>query len=187
MKQNSVHWFVIVGMILVAAMSRFIPHWHNFTAVGAMGLFGAAYLNKRHLSFIIPLLALWISDLILNNTVYGSFHEGFVWFTDFSIFVYAGFLLVVLVGHILLKKISFTNVLAASVVASLVFFLVSNFGSFMLDPMYPKTASGLGAAYLAGIPFFWNSLLANIFYSFVLIGSYELISQKFLPALSQSS
>lgn len=182
MKSNRKHWALFVGMIIVAAMSRFIPHWHNFTAVGAMGLFGAAYLNNKYLSYLIPLAALWFSDLVLNNVVYASFHEGFVWFTDYSIFVYMGFVLVVLVGHLLLKKISFTSILGASLMASLVFFLVSNFGSFLLDPMYPKSLTGLGSAYIAGIPFFWNSLLANIFYSFALIGAFELIAQKLTPA-----
>ena len=180
MSSKGRNWTIVVVMIFIAALSRFIPHWHNFTAVGAMGLFGAAYLQNRYLSYLIPLLALWFSDLILNNIVYAAYYDGFVWFSTYSIFVYAGFLGVVFVGTILLKKIQWTNMLAASVLASIVFFMISNFGSFLMDPIYPKTASGLGMAYAAGIPFFWNTLLANVFYSFLMIGGFEWLRRTYL-------
>ncbi len=177
MKSNSKYWFLIVFMIILAAASRFLPHWHNFTAVGAMGLFGAAYFNKKYWSFLVPLIALWFSDLILNNVVYGAFFEGFVWFAPFSIYVYTGFIGVVLVGLLSLKKIRPKNILIASLLASIVFFLVSNFGSFLTNPMYTKDLPGLLTAYAAGIPFFWNTLLANIVYTFLLIGVFEWVTQ----------
>ncbi len=185
MKSEKKHWILILFMIAIAAGSRFIPHWHNFTAVGAMGLFGAAYLTSKYWSFIIPLLALWFSDLILNNVVYAAYQDGFVWFTDYAIFVYLGFAGIVVIGHILLKKVTIVNILGASLLASIVFFLISNFGSFLLDPMYPKNAGGLGAAYLAGVPFFWNGLLANVVYSFLLIGGFELVTRT-LPVLART-
>ena len=178
MKQEKQLMLVALGMMVIAMASRFIPHWYNFTAVGAMGLFGAAYLPKKY-AFIIPLAALWISDLILNNVIYASFYNGFVWFSLRSLFVYIGFLALVGVGVLALKQISGRQILSASIMGSVVFFLISNFGSFVVDPIYPKTAQGLGASYLAGIPFFWNTLLANIIYAFLFIGSFEWIKRRY--------
>ncbi len=168
-------WIVITAMIVIAAGSRFLPHWHNFTAVGAMGLFGAAYFKQKYWSLLVPLLALWVSDLILNNVVYGHYYEGFVWFGANVIWVYAGFAAIVGVGLLLLKVVKPGRVLLAAVLASVAFFLISNFGSFVLDPggIYPNSSAGLLSAYAAGLPFFWNSLLANIVFSCVLFGIYE--------------
>ena len=72
-------------MIFAVAMSRMLPHPPNFTPVGAMALFGAAYFSRKYLAFLIPLLAMWMSDLLLNNLVYAKmypeFYQGFhlVW------------------------------------------------------------------------------------------------------------
>ena len=70
---------VITVLILLAALSRLIPHPANFAPIGGMALFGAAYYSKRYWAFIIPIVTMWISDLILNNVVYGEFFDGFVW------------------------------------------------------------------------------------------------------------
>ena len=67
-------------MILAAAFTRLIPHYPNFTAVGAIALFGGAYFSKKYLAFIVPIVALLISDLFLGFysgmwVVYFSFAE----------------------------------------------------------------------------------------------------------------
>jgi len=89
--------FIIVAiLILVAALSRLLPHPPNFTPIGGMALFGAAYFSKKHLALIIPLVALWISDLILNNVVYGAYYDGFSWMG--MPMVYAAFIIIALMG-----------------------------------------------------------------------------------------
>ena len=183
MKKQSQLLLIALGMIFIAAASRFLPHWHNFTAVGAMGLFGAAYLPKKY-AVVVPLAALWISDLILNNVVYAAFYDGFVWFSMRSAFVYLGFLAIVGVGLLLFRRVNAKNVLAGSILGSIAFFLISNFGSFAVDPLYPKTPGGLGAAYLAGLPFFWNTLLANVFFTAVFFGSFEWIKRSYFQTQS---
>ena len=97
--------------------------------------------------------------------------------------VYAALILIVLMGKGLLKKIKVGNLLLASVLASLLFFLVTNLGSWWMDPIYPKTALGIIEAYVAGIPFFWNTLTGDLFYTTVLFGGYELI-KKIYPTLA---
>ncbi len=66
---------VLTLIILAAAICRLIPHPPNFTPIGGMALFGAAYFSRKYLAFLIPFAILWISDLVLNNFVYTSFAE----------------------------------------------------------------------------------------------------------------
>ena len=174
---------IISIIVLAAAFSRLLPHPYNFTPIGAMGLFGAAHLSRKYLAFLIPFLAMWASDLALNNIIYARLYpefygDSFVWFGN--LWVYASFAAIVVLGLALLRRVKATNLLAASLLASVLFFLATNFGSWLAAPQYPKTAAGLMAAYGAGIPFFWNTLLGDLFYAGVLFGGYEWLQRRFL-------
>jgi len=174
---------VITLMILLAAMSRLLPHPPNFAPIGGMALFGAAYFSKRYWAFFVPIVSMWISDLVLNNVVYGAYFEHFVWFYSGSLFTYGAFALIVLFGMFMLKKVRLHNLIASALGASVIFFLVSNFGVWFSGMMYPKTFGGLMACYTAGIPFFHNTLLGDLVYTGVLFGTFEWCSRKF-PQLS---
>ncbi len=182
---------ILVVMIFTAAMSRLLPHPYNFTPLGAMGLFGAAYFSKRWLAFAVPFAAMWVSDLILDNVVYAQYYNGFQWFGH--IWVYLAFALIVLIGFALLRKVNLPNTLVASLLASAIFYLVTNFGVWLGSPMYPQNALGLMSCYAAGLPFYsmelapplgflLNGVLGDLFYSGVLFGVFELIKMRF-PAL----
>ncbi len=162
-------------MIALAALSRLLPHPHNFTPIGAMGLFGAAYFSRRWLAVLVPFAALWLSDLFLNNVIYArlmpDYYDGFAWFG--SAWVYGSFFLIVLLGFVVLRKVKLTSLLGASLGASVIFFLVTNFGVWLGNPMYPQTLGGLGTAYALGIPFFWNTLLGDLVYTGLLFGVFE--------------
>jgi len=170
---------VIATMILLAALSRLIPHPHNFSPIGGMALFGAAYFTKRQWAFIVPLVSMWISDLVLNNIVYGAYFNHFVWFYSGFLFTYTAFALIVLLGIFSLKKVHLHNLALSALGASVIFFIVSNFGVWFSGIMYPKDLSGLAACYVAGIPFFQNTLLGDLFYSALLFGAFELSVRKF--------
>lgn len=86
--------FVVITLIGLAALSRLLPHPPNFTAVGAMALFGAAYLSPRWLGFAVPFAALWMSDLIINNVVYAAYFDQFVWFYNPSNYIGFGLVMV---------------------------------------------------------------------------------------------
>ena len=172
--------FAIVAiMIVVAAASRFMPHPPNFTPIGGMALFGAAYFAKKYWAFIIPFIALFISDLILNNVVYAA--DGFTLFSGFMFWTYGAMFLIVLLGTQLLKKVNILNVVGTSVAASLVFFLVTNFGSWFIDPanLYADNIAGVGTALAAGLPYFWNTLAGNLVYAGVMFGSYEMMKNAY--------
>lgn len=164
--------FIIAGIIVLAALSRLIPHAPNFTAVGAIALFGAAYFKDKRIALIVPFIALWISDVLLNHFIYGSYYHGLnAWFGNE--FTYLGFIAIVFMGMPLLKKVTISSVFGSSILASLVFFLISNFGVWLGSTIYPKDMTGLIMTYSAGIPFFWNTLAANLIFSTVLFGTYE--------------
>lgn len=167
---------VISLFVLLAALSRLLPHPPNFTPIGGMALFGAAYFSKRHLAIIIPFLALWMSDLILNNVVYAAYFEGFSWFG--IPVVYLAMIAIALMGTKLLKKIKVSNLIIASLLASSVFFLITNLGSWWIDPIYTKDITGVLTAYTAGLPFFLNTIAGDLFFTAVLFGGYELIKQR---------
>ena len=170
---------IISLLILLAAFSRLIPHPPNFTSLGAMALFGAAYFSKRYLAFLVPLLAMWLSDLALNNILYAQYFDGFVFFYSGFYWTYAAFIGIGLIGILLLKMTKPHNILLASLSASILFFVVSNFGVWTSGVMYPKDFSGLVACYVAAIPFFQNTVLGDLVYSGVLFGAFEFAQYKF--------
>lgn len=173
-------------LIIIAIASRLLPHWHNFTAVGATGLFGAFYFRRQIWALLIPILAMWISDLVLNNWIYAAYNPEFVWLTPYMTYVYLGIIALVITGQLVFAKLTGGRLLTASILGSLLFFLISNFGSFLVDPIYPKDSAGLLGAYIAGIPFFWNTLLSNIVYSLMLFGLYQWVSSRF-PTIKVAS
>ncbi len=167
---------IALVFIALAALSRLLPHPPNFTPIAAIGLFGAAYMNRQWMAFLVPFAALFLSDLLLNNTVYAQYFDGFQWFT--SGWLYLAFALVIAIGRFILhEKIVPGRVVAASLLASTVFFLVSNLYTWMYFPTYPHTPAGLLSCYIAAIPFFGNTLLGDLLFSGVLFGGYAWASR----------
>ena len=171
---------MLAALIFIAALTRVIPHPPNFSPIEAVALFGGAYFAKRHWALLVPLLAMFASDLVL-----GLLNGGIYW----SYFASAGYLLVyacialsTLLGFGLRGKVGAGRVLAYSLAGSVLFFVVTNFGAWLSDPSYPKTAAGLVACYVAGIPFFQWTVLGTLFYSALLFGGFELMRSR-VPAL----
>jgi hypothetical protein len=169
MTNNHARLITLVSAILAAAALRLVPHPPNFTPIGAMALFGGAYIGRRVIAFAAPLTAMLLSDLVLG------FYRGF-WVQ------YLAVALVVAVGWLALQRISVLRVAAAAIASSLTFFLVTNLGVWALGGMYPLTARGLAACFAAAIPFFQNTLAGDLFYSGLLFGGFALI-ERAVPAL----
>ncbi len=160
-------------LIFALAASRLLPHPPNFTPLAAMALFAGAHFMDRRTALLLPFAALLMSDLILG------LHST-------MIFVYAAFAITVLMGMWLQKHHSAMSVLAAALASSVVFFLVTNFGSWLSHGMYPHTLEGLLAAYTAGIPFFRNTLLGNLFFTALVFGGFYLAQRRFKVLRVQS-
>jgi len=173
---------VLFLLILVSAFSRLIPHPPNFTPIGAMALFGAAYFSKKHVALILPIVVMWVSDLVLNNVVYGQYFDHFIWFYQGFYWTYGAFFIIGLMGFLLLKKIKIRSILIGSLSASLLFFILSNFGVWISGTMYPKDLSGFVSCYIAAIPFIKNTILGDLMYCSILFGVFEFAQYK-IPTL----
>jgi hypothetical protein len=174
MKNNSITpgFLLLTGMVLAAAFVRLIPHPPNFAPIAAMALFGGAYFTKKWAAFLVPLAAMFITDLFLG------FHAT-MWA------VYLSFILIVTLGMVLIKQKKIGNIFIASISASVLFFVITNFGVWITTPYFEKTGAGLAAAYTAAIPFFHHTLLGDLFFVAIIFGAYELIKARF-PQLAES-
>ena len=149
---------VLLSFVLIAALTRLVPHPPNFAPITAMSLFAGAYFTRKQLAFIVPLLAMLISDLFLG-------------FYTISIFVYLSFALITWMGQ---QKNRVTPKLV--LLGSVLFFLISNLGVWLL--YYPKTIDGLLTCFTLAIPFFATSLMGDIFYSIVLVFGFSAVSKR---------
>lgn len=174
----SKRFFIVTGIILITALTRLFPHPLNFAPLGAMSLFGAAYFSNRKWAFGVPLLAMFISDLLVNNILFASYYQSFTLFTPGFIWVYGSIAAIVFAGMLIFKKVTLPRVIGGSIAASVLFFLISNFGVWLADPDYPLTFSGLILCYDMAIPFFKNTLMGDLVYSAVLFGSFEFATYR---------
>ena len=149
---------ILFSFVLIAALTRLIPHPPNFAPITAMSLFAGAYFTRKQLAFIMPLLAMLISDLFLG-------------FYTISVFVYLSFAVITWLGQ---QKTMVTPKLV--LLGSVLFFLISNFGVWLL--YYPKTVDGLVTCFVLAIPFFVTSLLGDIFYSVIMVFGFSAISRR---------
>ena len=173
---------VLAGMILLAALSRLIPHPPNFSPIEAVALFGGVYFAKRAWAIAVPLIAMAISDLVLG-LVNGGVYLDYVVSAHF-LSIYACIVLCTLLGFGLRARANGPRVLGYSLVGSVLFFLVTNFAVWVTaDPaISPLCAAGLGACYVAGLPFFQNTVLGTLLYAALLFGSFALLRAR-IPQL----
>jgi len=159
----------LLSAIAAAAALRLVPHPPNFSPIDAMALFSGAYVGRRLLAFAAPLAALLLSDLVLG------FYPG-------MLFQYGAVVVIVLLGMLALSRVTILRLAGTALVASALFFAVSNFGVWAVSGMYAHTLSGLGACYLAAIPFFQNTVAGDLFYATLLFGGFAL-AEHFVPRL----
>jgi uncharacterized protein DUF6580 len=153
-------------IILFAILTRFIPHIPNFVPITALAIFAAAYLPKKQ-AIAIPLLARFVSDIFLGF---------FGW--KLMLAVYASHLVGVLLGLWIKNSKGSTRWLkigTSGLLASVLFFLVTNFALFYDPSQYAHSFQGIILAYINGLPFLRGTLLADIGYTFALFGSYEVV------------
>jgi hypothetical protein len=162
----------LTGMIVGAAMLRLLPHPWNMTPVAALSLFAGAKLGDKRAAFLIPLSAVFISDLALG-------------FYSFWPLVYLAHASVVFIGMWLRKRSDVFSLLPAALAGSLSFFFISNLAHYFSSGLYPLTSEGLIQCYLAAIPFFRNALIGDLFFSAVLFGGFRLAEIRF-PVLRPS-
>ena len=179
---------VLAGIVGLATLTRvalppMLGHPSNFAPIGALALFSGCYFASKFQKFIVPILAVWIGDLFIDYIATGKFmliYDGFYW-------QYGCYILFVLMGMGLSKRVKPLNVLGSSLVASSLFFVITNFGVWAGSlVIYPHTLAGLTACYTAAIPFFGSTLAGDLFYSAAMFGLFELAQRKYTVLSLQS-
>jgi len=166
-------YVAVASFILMAALMRILPHPWNLSPVDAIALFGGAQFRNKYAAFLFPLGVLLLSDCVLG-------------FDASLFFVYPAYALIVCLGLLVGKNKSIGTIAAGTVSASLSFFLMTNFGVWAQQSMYPKTWAGLNACYVAAIPFFKGTLVGDALFVAALFGAFALVEKGF-PQLRESS
>ncbi len=172
-KQTNSAILIASVLIIVAAVSRVIMYPDNFSPIIGMAIFAGAVLKNKRLAFALPLLAMFLSDVLFEvfNIAPG--------FWGWGQLVGYGILALITVIAFSMKKISVLKVAGYSIGSSLLFFFLSNSAFFVFDNavfnLYPQNFTGYIASLVAGIPFLKTGLIADLVYSGILFGTYYLI------------
>ena len=163
-----------IGLIFILAIARLIPHPPNFTPIIAAAIMSSYFFKNINLSIVVLLVAMLISDI-------------FIGFYENLIFVYVSLILITFTFFKIGKKINFKNLFIFSFAGAFIFFIISNLGVWILgspgisNVSYEKNLSGLVQCYILAIPFFANTLLSTLIFSYPVLYIY-----KYLPAWSNS-
>lgn len=169
--KNSARHSSIALMILVACFSRLIPHAPNFTAIGAMAIFAGAQLDSKRVAVFVPLMALFLSDLLIG------FHST-------MIFVYASVAIIALIGKWGWNRWQWKGLAGLSLVSSLLFFLITNLGVWLTGG-YEHSLQGLMTCYAMAIPFFETQIMGDLCFTGLIFGTFaamQAIGRKILSS-----
>lgn len=182
MKRNYSNILLAAGLILMASLARVVNtemHLYNLAPVAALGLFSGAVVKDKRVAYLLPLLAMLLADLYFQFfTSTQGFYGGAQWF------VYGGMALVTLLGTAM-RKVNPLKVAGFSLMGSLVFFIVSNFGCYV-SGMWGGGIHGLVTTYTMALPFFKNTIAGDMAGSALLFGLY-FMAQRSLGTKAQKA
>ena len=168
---------MMLGVLRVVAAQGLLP-FLNFTPLGALPLFSGAYFKRSMHAYLFPISILFISDLILMQTLYASYGNGILY--SYWYWTYAAFLLMVPLGQVILRKVSLLRIGSAGLAAGLVHWIVTDFGVWLsggIDMMtglpYTRDLDGFLRCYLAAIPWSLRFLYSTWLYTMLLFGVFE--------------
>jgi hypothetical protein len=154
-----------VGLTVLGALARILPHPPNFAPVGGLSLFAGGRLRGWQ-AFLLPLALMAVTDPLVGG------------YSLSTPFVYASFLINVWIGMRLRSTTNPLAIGAAASIGSMQFFLITNLPSWFFGTMYPHTLAGLGQCYVAAIPFYGRTLASDLVYTAALFGLHALLSRK---------
>lgn len=158
---NRTEVLILSVLVIFTVLTRFLPHIPNFSPVLGMALFCGASTKNRKLAFLLPLIALFVSDWALG--FYGGIG-----------FVYLSYVIAISLG-MMMSKIRVVNVLVSAMAVSLVFFVLSNLGVWLFSGLYAPNSAGLVQCYIMALPFFHYTYLGTIVGAGVLFAAKALL------------
>jgi hypothetical protein len=180
---------LIVFMLIIGATRTYLsidPNMFglaNFSALGAMALFGGVYFNKHWKALFFPLGSLFISDVIVQSTVHYKPGDGILyggWY-----YVYGAFILMVAVGRFI-KNESVKNILLGSVIVVVIHWLVTDIGVWYQNKIYSQDFAGYWQCLVMAIPFELRFLMGTLIYSGLFFGAFEWLQYKY-PVLNKTN
>ena len=168
---------VVVAGLRLASFSGIGP-LTLFTPVGAMALFGGAYFKDWITPFLLPLMTLFISDVIVLFTIYpelrvGLLYSGWYW-------TYAAFALITIAGKFIIRNVNIKNMVIAVLTSTVIHWLVSDLGLCIQENQF---SAGLYLEKLGtAIPYELRFLAGTALYSTIMFGLFEFLSKKY-PSL----
>jgi hypothetical protein len=185
MKQPKLNILLASLLILAAGLSRVVLFPNNPSPLIGIALFSGAIISDKKLAFLLPVLSLFLSDLIFEVS---GIAQGF-W--GWGQVVQYGILFLLTALAFTLKNWNAVKVAGYSIGSSLLFFALSNLSFFLIDNpvyhLYTQDINGLKNCYIAALPFLKKSLAADLVYSAVLFGSYYLLQVTALKKRSQAA
>jgi hypothetical protein len=174
---------VLYRVLLGIAGSGDLQWLHNFAPVAAIALCGAVYLPRK-LAWVLPLAMLFVSDLVLN-----VFHYHAPMLSWDILPRYAALALIIGLGFMLRGRVGFLGLLTGSFVGSVIFYLVTNTGSWLAEPGYAKTAAGWIQAMTVGLPgfpptwwFYRHTMVSDLLFTALFVVCVRLASRGEAPA-----
>ena len=164
--------YLSIGLIILLAASRLIPHPPNFTPIIAMGIMSGYFFRNHSVSFVVILVSMLLVDV-------------FIGFYQHMFFIYFSLFLITFFSFKVTKKINVKSLFIIGLGSSVLFYLISNFGVWLMGSIYSKNISGLIECYIAAIPFFRNTLLSTIIYSYICFFSMNAVKLIFFPDYSK--
>lgn len=174
MNRNTPARLVFAALLVVlCTVMRVIPHPWNLTPVGATSLFSGACFDRRRWAFVVPLVALFVSDTVLELLTGHGYHT-------LMPVVYATFAIIVAIGMAIRTRRNSAKAVAASAIGgATLFYVVTNFAVWTISTLYPKTLAGLAACYIAGIPYYGTMVLGDLLYAALLFGTFVWAERTF--------
>jgi hypothetical protein len=154
-----------ISLILILAFSRLIPHPPNFTPLIAAAMLSSYFFKNTYMSLFVLVISMILSDLIIG--FYSSYF-----------LVYFSLIVIIVAFSKMNKNINFKNLFLYGISSSLIFFIITNFGVWAFGSLYEKNLTGLISCYILAIPFFTNTVLSTVFYSYTAFFLYSLNIKK---------
>jgi hypothetical protein len=171
-------FWLALALVIGGVALRAVPHPWNFAPIGAIALFAGARFERRSVALLTPLITMFAGDTLLEIFTGHGYHS-------LMPVIYATYALIALLGTMLRdRRTSFFAVGGCVLASATIFYLVTNFANWLISPMYPKTGTGLIACYVAGIPFFGNTLASDALFSAVLFGLFAL-AERAIPIFAE--
>ena len=184
---------VLVSIILLAAAYRLVQSspvfsiLSNLTPFGAMALFGGYYFRDKWKAILVPVAALWISDIFLNRFYYS---DQWIFFYGGQLWVYGVFAATVVLG-MMMGNASFARVIGFGVGAALLHWLVTDFGVWIGGSTdittglpFTKDWNGFIKCLTLALPFLRNMIIGNVVFCGVMFGAFEWAQRRY-PALAR--